>query len=413
METIEIFKQLAIIIVAAKCFGLLAGKLHAPQVVGEIIAGLIIGPSVLNLVAQNDFLTRMAEIGVVLLMFLAGLETDIKDLLKTGPIAFAVACVGVAVPLLGGYVLYSCFYGWEAVGTEEFYKAVFMGVIMTATSVSITVQTLRELGHLKGRVGTTIVSAAIIDDVIGIIVLTFVIGFKSPDSQPMMVVVNTILFFLVSAVLGAVFYFFFKFMSRRYPHHRRTPIYGLALCFLLAYIAEKFFGIADITGAYLAGIILCSVQDSDYIARKMDVSSYMLFGPVFFASIGLKTEISGVTPAILLFSVAFIVVALLGKIIGCGLMAKLCRFSSRDSLKVGVGMMTRGEVALIVSQKGLAVGLLDSVYFTSVILLIMISSIATPILLKLLYKGEMPSDVPASDAPAPQSNTPNPAAGKA
>ena len=150
----------AIIIVAAKCFGLLAGKLHAPQVVGEIIAGLLIGPSVLNLVAQNDFLTRMAEIGVVLLMFLAGLETDIKDLLKTGPIAFAVACVGVAVPLFGGYVLYSCFYGWEAVGTEEFYKAVFMGVIMTATSVSITVQTLRELGHLKGRVGTTIVSAA-------------------------------------------------------------------------------------------------------------------------------------------------------------------------------------------------------------------------------------------------------------
>ena len=260
METIEIFKQLAIIIVAAKCFGLLAGKLHAPQVVGEIIAGLVIGPSVLNLVAQNDFLTRMAEIGVVLLMFLAGLETDIKDLLKTGPIAFAVACVGVAVPLLGGYVLYSCFYGWEAVGTDGFYKAVFMGVIITATSVSITVQTLRELGHLKGRVGTTIVSAAIIDDVLGIIVLTFVIGFKSPDSQPMMVVVNTILFFLVSAALGAVFYFFFKFMSRRYPHHRRTPIYGLALCFFLAYIAEKFFGIADITGAYLAGIILCSVQ---------------------------------------------------------------------------------------------------------------------------------------------------------
>lgn len=413
METIEIFKQLAIIIVAAKCFGLLAGKLHAPQVVGEIIAGLVIGPSVLNLVAQNDFLTRMAEIGVVLLMFLAGLETDIKDLLKTGPIAFAVACVGVAVPLLGGYVLYSCFYGWEAVGTEEFYKAVFMGVIMTATSVSITVQTLRELGHLKGRVGTTIVSAAIIDDVIGILVLTFVIGFKSPDSQPMTVVVNTILFFLVSAVLGAAFYFFFKFMSRRYPHHRRTPIYGLALCFFLAYIAEKFFGIADITGAYLAGIILCSVRDSDYIARKMDVSSYMLFGPIFFASIGLKTEIGGVTPAVLLFSAAFIIVALLAKIVGCGLMAKLCRFSGRDSLKVGVGMMTRGEVALIVSQKGLAVGLLDSVYFTSVILLIMISSIATPIFLKLLYKGETPSDGPASDAPMPQPDTPNPAAGKA
>lgn len=397
METIEIFKELAIIIIAAKCCGLLAGKLHAPQVVGEIIAGLIIGPSVLGLVAQNDFLTRMAEIGVVLLMFLAGLETDIRDLLKTGPIAFLVACAGVFIPLGLGYVLYGCFYGWDAVGTDGFYRAIFIGTIMTATSVSITVQTLRELGHLKGKVGTTIVSAAIIDDVIGIIVLTFVIGFKNPDSQPGMVIVNTLLFFLVSAVLGAVFYFFFKFMSIRYPHHRRTPIYGLALCFLLSYIAEKFFGIADITGAYLAGIILCSVQDSKYIARKMDVSSYMLFGPVFFASIGLKTEISGLTPEILLFSLCFILVALAGKIIGCGLVAKACRFNNRDSLKIGVGMMTRGEVALIVSQKGLAVGMLDPVYFTSVILLIMVSSIATPILLKVLYKGEKPSDTPSNE----------------
>ena len=399
METIEIFKDLAIIIVAAKCFGLLAGKLHAPQVVGEIIAGLIIGPSVLGLVAQNDFLTRMAEIGVVLLMFLAGLETDIRDLLKTGPIAFLVACDGVFLPLVMGSVLYGCFYGWDAVGTDGFYRAVFIGTIMTATSVSITVQSLRELGHLKGKVGTTIVSAAIIDDVIGIIVLTFVIGFKNPDSQPGMVIVNTLLFFVISAVLGIVFYFFFKFMSNRYPHHRRTPIYGLALCFLLSYMAEKFFGIADITGAYLAGIILCSVQDSKYIARKMDVSSYMLFGPVFFASIGLKTTIDGLTPEILLFSLCFILVALVGKIIGCGLVAKLCRFSNKDSLKVGIGMMTRGEVALIVSQKGLAVGMMDPVYFTSVILLIMVSSIATPILLKILYRGETPSDTPDTKAP--------------
>ena len=399
METIEIFKDLAIIIVAAKCFGLLAGKLHAPQVVGEIIAGLIIGPSVLGLVAQNDFLTRMAEIGVVLLMFLAGLETDIRDLLKTGPIAFLVACAGVFLPLVMGSVLYGCFYGWDAVGTDGFYRAVFIGTIMTATSVSITVQSLRELGHLKGKVGTTIVSAAIIDDVIGIIVLTFVIGFKNPDSQPGMVIVNTLLFFVISAVLGIVFYFFFKFMSNRYPHHRRTPIYGLALCFLLSYMAEKFFGIADITGAYLAGIILCSVQDSKYIARKMDVSSYMLFGPVFFASIGLKTTIDGLTPEILLFSLCFILVALVGKIIGCGLVAKLCRFSNKASLKVGIGMMTRGEVALIVSQKGLAVGMMDPVYFTSVILLIMVSSIATPILLKILYRGETPSDTPDTKAP--------------
>ena len=160
---------------------------------------------------------------------------------------------------------------------------------------------------------------------------------------------------------------------------------GLAFCLALSYIAEKYFGIADITGAYVAGIVLCSISDSGYIARKMDINSYMLFGPVFFASIGLKTNIDSFNMSILLFSVAFVIVALLSKIIGCGLVARVCGFKGGDSLKIGVGMMTRGEVALIVSQKGLAVGLLDPVYFTSVILLIIASSILTPIFLKVLY----------------------------
>lgn len=160
---------------------------------------------------------------------------------------------------------------------------------------------------------------------------------------------------------------------------------GLALCFFFAYAAEKYFGIADITGAYVAGIVLCSVRDSKYIEQKMEVNSYMLFGPIFFASIGLKTSIENVNAGILLFSLGFVIVALISKIVGCGLMARLCRFSGKDSLKIGVGMMTRGEVALIVAQKGLSVGLLTPVYFTAVILLIIVSSISTPIILKILY----------------------------
>lgn len=160
---------------------------------------------------------------------------------------------------------------------------------------------------------------------------------------------------------------------------------SLALCFAFAYIAETYFGIADITGAYVAGIILCSMRDSSYIDEKMEVSSYMIFGPIFFASIGLKTNIDNVDSKIILFSLGFVAVALLTKIIGCGLMAKLCKFRTMDCLKIGVGMMTRGEVALIVAQKGLSVGLLTPVYFTSVILLIIVSSISTPIVLKLLY----------------------------
>lgn len=385
MESYSILKDLAIIVIAAKFCGILARKCKAPQVVGEIIAGLIIGPCVLGWVQQSDFLSQMAEIGIILLMFSAGLETDLKELMKTGPIAFLIACSGVFIPLVGGTLLYMGFYGAAPWGSEKFYTAVFIGVIMTATSVSITVQSLRELGKLKGRVGTTILSAAIIDDVIGIVVLTFVIGFKSPDSNPGKVVISTILFFVFAIVVGFISYKVFKWVDSKYPHTRRIPIAGLAYCLALAFISEKYFGIADITGAYVAGIILCSIRDSDYIAEKMDINSYMLFGPVFFASIGLKTNIDNLNGEIVLFSLGFVLVALMCKIIGCGLMAKICRFNASDSLKIGVGMMTRGEVALIVSQKGLSVGLLSPVYFTSVILLIIFSSVLTPIILKLLY----------------------------
>lgn len=388
MESYLVFKDLAIIVIATKFFGIVARKCKAPQVVGEIIAGLLIGPSIFGLVNQSDFLTQMAEIGVILLMFSAGLETDLKELMKTGPIATLIACAGVFVPLLGGALLYMGFYGMSPWGSDEFYKAVFVGVILTATSVSITVQALKEMGRLKGKVGTTILSAAIIDDVIGIVVLTFVIGFKNPETNPMSVVVNTVLFFIFAIIVGFVAYKIFKRVDARYPHTRRIPIAGLALCLAMAYIAEKYFGIADITGAYVAGIILCSIRDSDYIAEKMDINSYMLFGPVFFASIGLKTSIDNVNASILLFSLAFVAVGLVTKIIGCGLMARLCKFNKADSLKIGVGMMTRGEVALIVAQKGLSVGLLSPVYFTSVILLIIFSSITTPIILKVLYSKD-------------------------
>ena len=388
MESYSILKDLAIIIIAAKLFGILARKCKAPQVVGEIIAGLLIGPSILGLVDQSDFILQMAEIGVILLMFSAGLETDLKELMKTGPIAALIACAGVFIPLVLGALYYMVFYGFAPWGSNEFYEAVFIGTILTATSVSITVQSLKEMGKLKGRVGTTILSAAIIDDVIGIIVLTFVIGFKNPDSKPSTVVVNTILFFVLAVGVGFISYKIFKWIDKRYPHTRRIPIAGLAYCFIMSYVAEQYFGIADITGAYVAGIILCSINDSEYIERKIDINSYMLFGPIFFASIGLKTDLNDVTGGILLFAVGFVIVGLISKIIGCGLMARICRFKGKDALKIGVGMMTRGEVALIVAQKGLSMNLIDPVYFTAVILLIIVSSISTPIVLKFLYSRD-------------------------
>ena len=382
--------DLTIIIFFAKIFGLLARKLKAPQVVGEIVAGLLIGPSVLGWVQLNGFIDVCAQIGVVLLMFSAGLGTNLRDLLRTGPKALAIACAGVLVPLAGGTLLYMAFYGFAPWGSEKFFTAVFIGVIMTATSVSITVETLKELGKLKTELGTTILSAAIIDDVIGIMVLTFVVGFKNPDSNPGKVLASTLLFFGLAVGVGFVVYHIFKFVDKRYPHTRRIPIFALVLCFGLSFLAEKVFGIADITGAYVAGIILCNLRDSAYIEEKMDINSYMIFGPIFFASIGLKTDVSGITWELVLFSAAFVGVALVTKILGCGAMSRLCGFRGKDTLRIGVGMMTRGEVALIVAQRGLAEGMISSVYFTSVILLIIVSSIATPIILKLLFREKKP-----------------------
>ena len=220
MQTYDIFKDLAIIIVAAKIMGIFARKINVPQVVGEILAGLIIGPSILGIVQQTDFLTQIAEIGVILLMFSAGLGTNLKNLVKTGPFACAIAVNGVFVPLVLGTVLYMCFYGFAAIGTPHFYKAVFIGTILTATSVSITVKTLAELGKLKTELGTAIVSAAIIDDVIGIIVLTIVIGMGSGkgDAGILDVIVRSALFFVFAGGMGFIAYKIFNILDARYGH---------------------------------------------------------------------------------------------------------------------------------------------------------------------------------------------------
>ena len=277
----SVFRDLAIIILSAKFFALVARKCKAPQVVGEIIAGLIIGPCLLNLVQTSDAISIFAEIGVVLLMFSTGLGTNLKELMRAGPIATLIACVGVFVPLVGGTLLYSAFYGFAAVGSPEFYRALFIGTIMTATSVSITVATLQELGHLKSFLGTTIVSAAVIDDVIGIIVLTCVLGASSGEGTGIGgVLIQTVLFFLVAIGVGVVIHFAMKWLDKRNPHTQRITIVSMAFCFAMAYIAEQYFGIADITGAYIAGIVLCAMDDAPYVERRVDISNYVIFAPV-------------------------------------------------------------------------------------------------------------------------------------
>ena len=386
MEEFSFLKDLAIILFCAKAFGIIARKLHAPEVVGEILAGVLIGPAVLGFVSETDFITKMAEIGVIMLMFEAGLATDMKKLKQTGLKATAIACAGVFVPIILGTILFMSFYGFDTVGSEQFYKALFIGTIMSATSVSITVAALKELGKLNGTVGTTIVSSAIIDDVIGIIVLTFVLSAKDTNTNVWMIILKAVLFFAIAIISGFGVYHVFKWLDKRYEHTRRIPIIALVYCIAMAYISKTYFGIAEITGAYVAGIVLCNLHDAKYVERRVDISAYMVFAPIFFAGIGLKVSFESMNLKLLFFSIAFVAVACLAKIIGCGAVAKLCRFNFNDSLKIGVGMMTRGEVALITAKAGLAVGLITPEYFTGVIMLILFSSIAVPILLKSMFK---------------------------
>ena len=367
----ENLKDLAIIIAVAELFALLSRKIKLPQVVGQIIAGLLIGPCLLGWVHNTEYVKIFAEVGVVLIMFSAGLETDLKTLLKTGPIAILIAVMGVTVPLIMGTAITLVFRGYNGLGTPEFFKAVFIGVIMTATSVSITVQTLKEMGKLQTELGTTIVSAAIIDDVIGIVVLTVVLGMAKGDSSGVgSILLKTGLFFILAVGIGFLLYKLYSFLDKRYPHRRRIVIISIVLCFALAYIAEHFFGIAEITGAFVAGVILCNIQDSSYVDRRVNITSYLFFAPIFFASIGLKTDLSGITWGLMAFAGAFVAIALVSKIIGCGFAAKVTGHTLKESIVCGIGMMTRGEVALIIAQKGIDAGIISAEEFTPVILLI-------------------------------------------
>ena len=389
MESYSFLLFLAIIMISTKILGLFTRKIHMPAVVGALVAGVILGPSCLNLITLTGdtgvFLEQMAELGVILLMFNAGLETDLSELKKNGVASFVTALIGVIVPLIGGFLGYAFFFHTDFSDYDEVLKAVFVGVVLTATSVSITVETLREMGKLKGKVGTTILGAAVIDDIIGIIVLTIVTSLKDTSVSPITVVLKIVLYFVFIAVLIFVLTKLKVFVEEQ-DEKRRTAIICVALCFILSYISEEYFGIADITGADFAGLMLCTMKVGPYVARRCEIPSYLIFSPVFFASVGLKVTLGGMDASIWIFAIILLVIAILSKVVGCGLGAKICGCTGKEAFQVGIGMISRGEVALIVAQKGYASGMLDDVLFAPIVLVVIVTTLITPILLKLVMK---------------------------
>lgn len=392
MEYYLLLLPLALVLLLSKLLGIGARRIGVPQVVGMLLAGVLLG--LIKFIPGQTIFTDdtmkgievLAEIGVILIMFSAGLETNISEIKSTGVASVVITAFGVIIPMLLGFVVAGAFFGFSM---ENMYSNMFYGVILTATSVSVTVATLKEMGKLNSKAGTAIISAAILDDIIGVIILSVVLGMSSDTGASIgMVFLKTILFFVFTIGIGLLVRKLFKWLEKKYEHHRRLPIFGICLAFFYAYAAEKWFGIADITGAYVAGLVLCGDKTSEYIERRTDIASYMIFTPIFFAKIGLNIDFSGLTASAVGFGLSFVAVGILGKLIGCGAGAKLSRFSWKDSFRCGLGMMCRAEVCLICANKGINAGLIDSSIQPFLLILIMVTSFVTPLLLKWSYKNE-------------------------
>jgi Kef-type K+ transport system membrane component KefB len=394
--------DLALILLSTKLLGLFTQKFQMPQVVGALLAGLLLGPAGLDILRETDFLSRLSELGVIVLMFSAGVGTDIQELKHSGKAGFLVALLGVLAPQVMGTALALGCQRLGMIQTGSMMENIFVGTILTATSVSITVEALKELGKLETKAGNTILAAALIDDVMGLIALTIVSSLAGGNDNLVLVLVKIVLFFVFAFVAGYLFIRFFRWMvTKKHDQNlRRYPVLAFVLCLVMAYCAERFFGVADITGAYAAGLAVSCTPKAKYVQTRFEPLSYLLLTPVFFASIGINVELGGVNASVLLFAGLLLIVSIISKVVGCGLGARLCGYSGEDCAAVGVGMSCRGEVALIVANRGLALGVVSSTMMTPVIITVIGGTILTPIMLKLVYKAARGKEAPALE-PSP------------
>ena len=399
MESYKYLLDIALILISTKILGLLTRRIQLPQVVGALIAGLLLGPACFGVLQETDFIKNIAEIGVIVLMFAAGLETDVQELKKTGLASFIIALLGVIVPLIGGYFVATIYN--PVTDQQTMLQNIFVGVVLTATSVSITVETLKELGKLSTKTGNAILGAALIDDVLGIIALTVISSFAGSDVSLWVILLKILGFFIFCGVVAFLFIKFVNPWINKYKKDlRRFVILAFAFCLLMSFSAEYFFGVSDITGAFVAGLILSNNKKTSYMLNRFDTVSYVLLSPVFFASVGLKVTFSNMSATVVVLTVLLLVVAILSKMIGCGLGAKICKYTNLQSVKIGIGMISRGEVALIVATKGMSMGLMKDEFFAPLVLVVVATTIVTPILLKLAYKyqSSREADVPMASS---------------
>ncbi|MED3126722.1 cation:proton antiporter [Bacillus wiedmannii] len=373
----EFFFQIALILLSTKLAGDLSVRLGQPSVLGKLIVGIVIGPALLGWIENSELLTQLSNVGVILLMFMAGLETDLEELNANRNSSLAVALGGIILPFVGGYV------SGLVMGMEQG-NAVFLGLLLCATSVSISVQTLRDLGKMKTRESTTMLGAAVFDDILVVILLAFAMSFLGTDDVNLtMVILKKVVFFASIILIGwkgvpAIM----RWLS---PLRVSESIVSAALiiCFSFAYFGE-LLGIAGIIGAFAAGIAISQTNYKHEVEKKVEPIAYAMFVPVFFVSIGMNITFDGIGNQIW-FILALTVIAVLTKLIGCGFGARLTGFDAKSSAIIGAGMVSRGEVALIIAGTGLSSGLLAQDYFTAIVIVVILTTMITPPMLKYTF----------------------------
>ena len=390
-ETLQLILQLALLILATKAAGLVSTRLKQPAVLGELLIGLVLGPTLLNIfhwpiftsTNVEEIVLELAELGVILLMFMAGLEVDLTDLLHSGRVAASAGSLGVVIPLLlGGGLALLFSYSLE--------DSIFIGLILTATSVSISAQTLLELGVIKRREGVAMLGAAVVDDVLVILLLSFFLATTGTGgtSGLVNVVVSMVLFFVVAVPVGLWLLPRLTHRIEQLPISEGVMSWALVVTFLFAFTAEAFGQIAAITGAFLAGIFFGRTRLRHEISDGMHTIAYAFFVPLFLVSIGLKVNVLSLSGAAILFMIALVLIAIVSKVAGAGLGAKLAGMPLNESLRVGVGMISRGEVGLIVATIGLQEGLIDDSLFAATVLMVFITTLVTPFLLRWVFPRE-------------------------
>lgn len=373
--------DLVIIIIAAGSGTLICKRYGQPKILGQILAGVLIGPSILGFVEGSSLTSNLAEIGVILLMFLAGLETDYRELKESFEKSSMIALGGIVFPfalgLLGVFLIKD---------NVELSEAIFTGVILTATSMGITVQSLSELGKLKTKQGTSILGAAIIDDVVGIIILTIVLGvFGKGHTNITMLILKILLFFFLLSIVGELISQFI--LKNKKIIRKIKSIYLLSISLILALLFASFaneFGLAAIIGAYFIGVIISTTQLKNRVTKEVSRFGYGFFIPIFFVNIGLGVSLHKVI-GYLGIAIVIAIIGIVSKVVGSGIGAKLSGFSSKESLQIGISMVPRAEVALIVSNLGLKTGFIKADIFTAIIFLVIVSTVLTPIMLKKAY----------------------------